>query len=267
MTLHFTASEQAEFETEQNRVHFGSNLGFLNAHNGLRRGSLHLVLGTTGGGKSTLVRTILRDLIFRPEKEFHVALWLSEEEVQDYRAQVAYGMPSHDRLLNTSAFSELCAENVSELRFFEWLEFNKPDVLIFDNITTSKFYNDRQVSEQGKFANKLKQATKRLNMATIVIAHTDAKATDSMGRLITINDIRGSKTISNLAEFAYILQRFELEKNFFPTIRTVKHRSQELIHNLYMLIYDNRLRSFSGDKAIEFKQFKEVFNARNKLDK
>lgn len=267
MTLHFTASEQEEFEKEQNKVHFGSNLGFLNAHNGLRRGSLHLVLGTTGGGKSTLVRTLLRDLIFRPEKEFHVAVWLSEEEVNDYRAQVAYGMPSHDRLLNTSAFSELGTEHVSELRFFEWIEFNQPDVLIFDNITTSKFYNDRSVSDQGKFANKLKQITKKLNMATIVIAHTDAKATDAMGRLININDIRGSKTIANLAEFAYILQRFELEKTFFPTIRTVKSRSQELVHNLYLLNYDKRIRSFSEDKAMDFKQFKEAFNARNKLDK
>jgi hypothetical protein len=114
---------------------------------------------------------------------------------------------------------------------------------------------------------KPKQVTKKLNMSTIVIAHTDAKATDSMGRLININDIRGSKTITNLAEFAYILQRFELEKSFFPTIRTVKHRSQELVHNLYMLNYDSRLRSFSGDLAIDFKKFKEVFNARNKLDK
>lgn len=266
MTLHFTDQEREELEKKQNEVHFPSTLGFLNAHNGLRRGSMHLILGTTGGGKSTLIRTILRDLVFCKESEFHVSLWLSEEEVEAYRTQVAYGLPSHDRLLNTSAFSEL-SDDVSEKMFFEWIEFNAPDVLIMDNITTSKFYNDKPVAEQGKFATKLKKMTLKMNMATVVVAHTDARATDSMGRMINLNDIRGSKTIGNLAEFAYILQRFEVGSGFFPSIRVVKHRSQDLVHSLYSLQYNNKLRSFSGDCALEFKKFKEIFNGRNKLDK
>lgn len=267
MTLHFTPEEQKELENAQKEVHFQSSLGFLNAHNGLRRGSVHVILGTTGGGKSTLVRTLIRDLVFTKSSDHHVAIWLSEEEVKDYRAQAAYGMPSHDKLLNTSALSELEIDNCSEMYFFEWLEMIKPDVLIMDNITTSKFYNDRSVPDQGKFAMKLKNMTKKLNMATIVIAHTDAKAHDSMGRLINLNDIRGSKSIANLCEFAYILQRFEVGETYFPTIRCVKHRSQDLIHNLYFLEYDKRVRSFTGDKHLDFKKFKEMFNARNKLDK
>lgn len=264
MTLHFTSDEQAEFEKKQRETHFHSKLGFLNAHNGLRRGSMHLILGTTGGGKSTLIRTILRDLVFCKESEYQIGVWLSEEDVDEYRSQVAYGVPSHDRLLNTSAFSEL-RENTSELLFFEWIEMNHPDVLIFDNITTSKFYNDKSVSDQGRFVTKLKTITKKLNMATIVVAHTDAKATDAMGRLININDIRGSKTITNLVEFAYVLQRFEVGSGFFPTIRIVKHRSQDLIHGLYSLQYQKETRAFSSDLAIEFEKFKEMYDARKKL--
>lgn len=267
MTLHFTSDEQQQLEKEQREVHFPSSLGFLNAHNGLRRGSFHIILGTTGGGKSTLVRTLIRDIVFCKEKEFHVALWLSEEEVKDYRTQVAYGVPSHDRLLNTSALSELELSDSSEMYLFEWLDMIKPDVFIFDNITTSKFYNDKNASDQGKFVTKLKNIAKKLNIAMVVVAHTDAKAHDAMGRLINLNDIRGSKSISNLCEFAYILQRFEVGEMFFPTIRIVKHRSQDLIHNLYFLEYDKRIRAFTGDKHLDFKKFKEMFNARNKLEK
>ena len=269
MSLHFTEEEQGQYETELREIHFHSSLGFLNSHNGLRRGSLHLILGTTGGGKSTLVRTLLRDLIFNPKNDLQIAVWLSEETVKDYKRQVAYGMPSHDRLLSTNAYSELdsSGRHDKKLAFFEWLEFYKPDVLLLDNITTSSMYNDKSAAEQGAFASKLKELTTKLNMATVIIAHTDAKATDSMGRLININDIRGSKTLGNLVEFAYILQRFEINESFYPTIRIVKHRSQELTHALYYLQYDNRLRSFKGDLAIDFKKFKEMYGQRNRLDK
>lgn len=269
MSLHFTEEEQAKYEAELKEIHFHSSLGFLNSHNGLRRGSMHLVLGTTGGGKSTLVRTVLRDLIFNPKNDVQVGVWLSEETVKDYKRQVAYGMPSHDRLLSTNAFSELdgSTKMSKKLTFFEWLEFYKPDVLLLDNVTTSAMYNDKSAAEQGAFAAELKEKTTKLNMATVIIAHTDAKATDSMGRLINLNDMRGSKTLGNLVEFAYILQRFEINDGFYPTIRVVKHRSQELMHSLYYLQYDNRLRSFKGDLAIDFKKFKEMYGQRNRLDK
>jgi ABC-type iron transport system FetAB ATPase subunit len=267
MTLHFTNEEQELIEKEKREVHFQSKLCFLNAHNGLRRGSMHLVLGTTGGGKSTLIRTILRDLLFVKDAEYQVAVWLTEEDLKDYRAEVAFGLPSSDRLLNSHAISELEGDHITELYFFEWLEMIQPDILIMDNITTSKFYNDKKPYEQSRFASKLKNITKKINIATVVVAHTDAKATDSMGRTININDVRGSKSIANLVEFAYILQRFELNETFFPTIRVVKHRSQDLVHSLFYLEYDKRFRLFSGDKAIDFNKFKEVYDARNKLGK
>ena len=265
-TLHFTAEEQADFEKESKEVQFRSSLGFLNAHNGLRRGSFHLVLGTTGGGKSTLVRTLLRDFLFKKENDgLSVALWLSEETVRSYKQQLAKSMPSHDILLNAHAQSEQEIINVKELSLFEWLNTLQPDVLIFDNITTSELYEAKKPDEQIRFAKKLKAFTQKTNCATILIAHTSAEITDSVERLLTVNDIRGSKAISNLTEFAYILQRFEVGETFFPTIRIVKHRSQDLVHNLYLLNYDKRIRAFRDDTAIQFDKFKEVFSARNKL--
>jgi archaellum biogenesis ATPase FlaH len=266
MTLYFTDKEQSEYEKELREIHFHSSLGFLNAHNGFRRGCLHLILGTTGGGKSTLVRALLRDLLFNKANDCHVGIWLSEETVADYRAQLAAGVPSHDRLLKTEAFSELEAIDLGELKFFEWIEFHRPDIMLFDNITTSKFYMDKRPHEQAAFATKVKNIAKRLNMAVVLVAHTDANVSDSQKGLININQIRGSKTICNLVEFAYILQRFAVGEGFFPTIRVVKSRGQNLLHSLYMLKYDERLRSYSSDSALNFEKFKEVYANRNRLD-
>ena len=266
MTLYFTESEQGEYEKAMREVHFHSLFGFLNAHNGFRRGCLHLILGTTGGGKSTLTRAILRDLIFNKENNAQIGVWLSEETVDDYKIQLAQGVPSHERLLKTEAISELETAHLSEMVLFEWLEMVRPDVVLFDNITTSKFYMDKRPHEQAAFATKIKNITKKLNIAMVLVAHTDASVSDSQRGLININQIRGAKTICNLVEFAYVLQRFAVGDGFYPTIRVVKSRGQNLIHSLYMLKYDERLRSYTSDVAINFEKFKEVYAQRNRLD-
>lgn len=268
-SLFFTPEEQRAYEARLQEIHFHTKLGFLNSHNGLRKGCLHLILGTTGGGKSTLIRTLLRDAIFNPKNDMQTNLLLSEETVKAYKAQVAFGMPSHDRLLSTAVLSELEMKgNLQKKKktIEEWLRFYQPELFVYDNVTTSIGYNDRQAREQGEYILWLKELTTELEMATVLVAHTDANANDSMGRLININDIRGSKTIGNLVEFAYILQRFEIEQGYYPTLRTVKHREQELVHSMYYLQYDPRLRAFSGDLAIEFKKFKEMYKKRNRLD-
>lgn len=267
-TLHFTEEEQKQYEESNKEIHFHSTLGFLNAHNGLRRKCLHMILGTTGGGKSTLVRTLIRDIIFNPKNDPSVGIWLSEENTADYKAQIAFGMPSHDRLMKAQIISELeIKDKNKKLTFREWVAFYQPDVLIFDNVTTSSMYNDKASGEQSEFITLLKELALEFNMAVVIVAHTDAKATDSMGRLINLNDVRGSKNLPNLCEFAYILQRFEIGNMYFPTIRVEKHRGQELVHKLYQLHFDNRLRSFRGDTAIDFKKFKEMYGQRNRLDK
>lgn len=265
-TLFFTTEEQAKYEADMREIHFVSSLGFLNAHNGLRRGAVHLVMGTAGGGKSTLIRTLIRDFLFKKENtKFTLGLALSEETISSYRAQISYGMPSHDVLLNTVAISEIEMKVWNKKMFMEWIRMYMPDFLVFDNITTSRFYMDMSPKDQANFAMELKNITTEINCATLLVAHTDAHITDGIERLIHMNDIRGSKSIVNLVEFLYILQRFEIGTSFFPTIRTVKHRSQDLVHSLYSLQYDPKIRQFTGDNPLNFDKFKEIFNERNKL--
>lgn len=265
MTLYFTKDEQEEFSASLKLKNFSSSFGFLNSHNGLRRGCMHLLVAGTGAGKSTLTRSLIRDFLFNKENRFTLALWLSEETVREYKTLFSLNSPSHEVLLNSVAYSELDSGHCSELAFFEWLNTHRPGVLIFDNITTSKFYMDKRPQEQAVFATKLKSILKSNNTAGVIIAHADSQQTAQRGGLLDLNNIRGSKTICNLTEFAYVFQTFTSGSKKLTTIRTVKNRSQQVIHDLYALNYNPLLMAYENDTPLEFKKFKDAYDARNKL--
>jgi hypothetical protein len=265
MTLYFTEKEQIEFEAAQKRTHFSSNLGFINATNGLRRGSMHLFIAGTGGGKSTLTRTLIRDLLFHRDNDPIICLWLSEETIQEYKAMFALSNPPSDRLLNTNAYSEQDNQGSTEMHLFEWIEMISPDIFVYDNITTSKFYDGKRPDQQATFAARLKNVFKKVNCAGVVIAHADAQQTQQRGGLLDLNNIRGSKAICNLTEFAYLFQTFKTAKATHSILRIAKSRSQHVIHDTYLLNYEPKLMSYLSDTAIPFEKFKEAFNERHKL--
>ena len=265
MTLFYTPEEAKTFEASLREVHFHSKFGWINSHNGFRRGNMHLLIAGTGAGKSTLTRAIVSDIVLNKENNCTIAVWLSEETVDEYKALFSLSKTSNEKLLCTEANSELEITELSELFFFEWLDFVRPDILIYDNITTSGFYVDKTPSEQAKFATKLKKKLKELKCAGIIIAHGDSRQTDQKGGLLDINHIRGSKTICNLAEFAYAFQTFSSENSKCTSLRIVKSRSQGVIHSTYLLKFDQTTRSYISDVAIPFSEFKEAYDARNKL--
>lgn len=265
MTLYYTSEEAKSFEASLRLIHFHSKFGWPNSHNGFRRGNMHLLIAGTGAGKSTLTRAIALDIVLHKENDCTVAVWLSEETVDEYKALFSLGKASNGKLLSTSANSELDVTDLSELMFFEWLHFVEPDVFIYDNITTSSFYVDKTPPEQAKFARKLKKTLKELNCAGIIIAHGDSQQTQQRGGLLDINNIRGSKTICNLAEFAYTFQLFVSESAKAAFLRIVKSRSQRIIHDTYLLKYDPSSMSYVGDIAIPFSEFKKANDERNKF--
>jgi hypothetical protein len=265
MTLHFTETEQQQYEASLKEIHFHSALGFVNSTNGFRRGNMHLFIAGTGAGKSTLTRTIIRDLLFNKSNSVRVCVWLTEETITEYKTIFSLGVVSHDVLLNTNAYSQQDNQDVTEFYFYEWLRSHTPDVVIMDNITTSKFYEGKRPDEQARFASKLKNILKELNCAGIIVAHADSQQTNQKGGLLDINNIRGSKTICNLAEFAYLIQVFKTPKAIYSTLRIAKSRSQEIVHDTYILNYESTTKSFINDTAIPFDRFKDVYNQRNKL--
>jgi len=267
-TAYYTAQQQEEMALMSKTVQIKSSYAFLNAHNGLRKGFTHVVLGTTGGGKSTFVRSLIRDVLFGNSAKQKILFWATEESHEECLTEMSFGLPSCDALNSVSIFSEsdeLMSEKEYILYLTSLIEERQPDVFIMDNITTSAMYEGQSVRQQGAFSKHLKRICKINNVALVIIAHTGAEVSDNMPRLINENDIRGGKQIVNLCEFLYILQRFQIGESFFPTLRVKKHRGQDVDATMYSLSYDKHTRSFKNDNPIPFDRFKEMFKNRNVL--
>jgi predicted AAA+ superfamily ATPase len=76
----------SDFEIEmhsklKDRTEFPSRYQFLKAHNGIRPNCLHGLMGSTGCGKSTLVKCIIAEAASGKR----VLVWISEENVVDYQ--------------------------------------------------------------------------------------------------------------------------------------------------------------------------------------
>lgn len=265
---YFSLDQQEEYLKLNEKIEFKSKLGFLNSHNGLRRNKTHLFLAPTGVGKSTFVRTLVRDVIFN-NKDSKVFIWLTEETVEEFKSQLSYGLPSHEILNNIEIASEQeseLEESTLKLWLEDYISMTEPDVVICDNITTSKLYAEKRVSEQSKIAHWFKRLANYGN-ALFLIAHTGAEVRENQSRLIDENDIRGSKAITTLVEFMYILQPIWINQTLNQFLKIKKHRGQDLMHGLYRLNYKKDLKAFQNDVSVDFDKFKEAFSQRNKLGK
>lgn len=263
-----TKGETATRRAIVNNVEIKSCFNFLKSHNGLRPGKLHLAIGTTGSGKSTLVRALVLDIL-KNNPEQSLVLYLSEENEEDLRDEFSQANVTFEKPVNLFVLSEDQHANASASDLLNLIEnkvkTSKATVLIFDNITTSLAYNDQSPSDQFKFISKIKTLTKKLNIATLLIAHTNSQTSDNSNQLIKETDIRGSKSIVNLVEFLYIIQRFQIKEFYFTAIRIIKHRGQNITASVFRLVYQKAIRSFENDKEINFETFKEAFRERNHL--
>lgn len=262
------AEERDTIEHYSNRIYFDSNFKFLNTHKGLRPGEIHTFLGTAGGGKSTLMRTILIDML--ENTDVKILLLLSEEDRVEFLVQFNKSGYKHKlERLHIISELDLMEKHKSNRLMWDAIRFHmkefKPSIFMYDNITTSKMYMDLTVKQQGEFCIGLKTMCKRVNIPFLIVAHANAQVSDSVNRLIEMNDIRGSKSIVNLSHFFYIMQRFHTPEGIFPTLRITKHRSQEAKCKLFSFKYVDKRRIYCQDIEVDFKRFKEVFKSRNVL--
>lgn len=259
--------EAARLQEDSRTVHIHSKMGFLNAHNGLRPGCIHTLMGMSHAGKSTMVRTLVRDFAFhqdnaRAKLKMHIRL--SEESIEDFRKELSYGIPEHERMFDITISSEM-EDNLNQFGLQELIATQQPDVLIYDNVTTSRYYGSKRPNEQAAWCTWIKRLSKDLKIATVLVAHTGTEITENLSRLINMNDLRGAKDLVNLSEFFYVFQRFEIKDTYYPIIWVSKHRGQELINKYYYLEYAPAVRSFIRDQAINFEQVKGNYAKRNRL--
>lgn len=272
----YTVEYLKVLKTQKKARDLRTSFAFLNAHNGLRKGKLHVFMAPTSGGKSTLGRSLLFDALDN-NPDLNVFIYLSEETEDSFLKELADSDYSNqkglDRLTVYSEIDESNPINADRLLFL--LEENNTDLLLLDNITTAHFYQDQPTRVQGMVVNKLKNVCAKMNIPVIVMAHTGAEVTDNMRRTIESNDIRGSKGIVNYTEFLYVLQSFHgeiydtlLRKNtskIFPCLFIKKFRGEHVSHKLFFLKYQDQKRIYESDREMEFQEFKNLFKSRNYL--
>lgn len=257
-------------ERENKRVFFfKSGIPFVKNHYGFRPGKMHMVLSRTSGGKSTLMRTLIADVLkFNPTKKIGVIL--SEETETEFFVELTEGRTDlESQVEKISCLEELALRKFSIDEYLQKMQSfiveNEIDICFYDNITTSYFYDNRPPKEQSDYVSIIKSLTKKLNIPMVSIAHTSSSITAETKRLIGPEDVRGNKAIANLMEFVYVMQVFVVRDTPAQYIQVPKKRGYDL-GGLYRLIYNSKTKTFSNVLKIDFEEMKESYNNREKLN-
>jgi thymidylate kinase len=249
--------------TAKKKVFVGSRYEFLNAHKGIRPNGLHGLMGSTGSGKSTLIKCIIAEAAVQRK----VLIWLSEETVTEYQEMINSLDSSVLENLYFVEEKEISEEfKLNQSDFFEYfeqmLEQSGCEIVFIDNVTTSAFYNQRySLNGQMRAAEFLRDIPKRKSVAVFFVAHTHSAITDNYAKVINAEDIRGSKELPLNTEYLYILHKFTQNDKQYNIIRVAKYRHHEEAAGWYALKYEKG--SYIGDSKIPFTLVNKIFKSRD----
>ena len=252
-----------DFEIEihkklKNHSEFPSRYAFLSAHNGIRPNCLHGLMGTTGCGKSTLIKCIIAEAASGKR----VLVWLSEENVVEYQELISEldksVLPNILFIEEKELPNEYKESQEDFFAYFEQMtEEAEADLVFIDNITTSCFYNQRfGFNGQQRTAEFLINFVKR-KCAVFYVAHTRSEVTDNYAKVATPEDMRGSKELPLVTEYMYIIQKFTTEDKQFNVLRVAKYRHHEGANGWYALKYEKR--AYIGDSKVPFSVINRIF--------
>lgn len=243
-----------------------TNFNFLNDHFGLRPGCIHLLLGETGKGKSTLCRSIAQDYSLSNQK---IIYYSAEETLESF----SLGLDAKDGIEENIFFisekklqekySNFGADMVLKIIKSQLAE-HKSKLLFYDNPTAGRLVSD--LKSQEKLYNGLR-AIADSGVALLIPVHTSSNKQRNF--LTDPSDVRGSKHISNIADYFYAFYNFnftfEGEDKIFSAIHTIKSRFHNSGGNFYCMNYDKNLRKYTHDYKIKFDKFLEFWKKRQKL--
>jgi len=265
-------AEIVDFESKNRSVYYESQFEWLMATYGLRPEMLIGLMGTTGSGKSTLMKSVIAEVA---NKEITL-VWLSEETVQEYQAGIRRAAILMDlnaekcmanlRFIEEKNLDEFFVKDSADLfaMFSDMIIESGAKVVFIDNLSTSNFYTDEiGVKGQGVSAMFLSKVTKKLKITVMYAIHTTKHVHDNMDRLITKEDVRGSQKVVILSEYFYIIQKFTVNEKVYPLMRIDKHRHHQVDKKFYILGFDKRCYRF--DESIEFEFINKIFMKRDHL--
>lgn len=247
-----------------------SRFAFLADHYGFRKGCFHVLLGTTGSGKSTIMRSLLVEMLEAGKK---VLIYSCEEMVEDFETSFSYlSAPVSTKTLRVFHESDMLqrtggSKNIK--KFVDQLEMAiaefGADILIFDNITTSDYYE--QNPNGAETAKRLSMLCTQSKIPFLVVAHT--ASTVKEGTFFDSSSVRGFRTVTNKAQYVYCYFRLrenlgehERVASFIYTDKSRNHT--EASKACYRISFDPTVRIFSGDHKISYATFKKFFKSAQK---
>ena len=248
---------------DASKIYFNCKFNFINQHNGIRPNKFHLFVAPTHVGKSTFVHSLIESLIMDNDN-IKILLVLTEETIHDFESAISLFIKDFKKI-NECLRVMVEDSNESEediMQYYqEAIEMHNPDIFFIDNITTSKLYISKTPSEQDAVATWLKTLTMKTTL--FAIAHTNGNNYNT--EMLDETHIRGSKTITNLVEFLYVMQPVRLNDSLYQYIRVIKHRGQSMLNSFFLLDYNKKTRTIKSDRPVEFDDFKSAFKLRNRL--
>ena len=247
--------------------HFRSKFAHLMIHNGFRPCELHTFIAEKGGGKSTLVRAWVVELLAQGKK---VYIRLSEEYAQSYRDDIV------------TFFSEATGEMTKNLFIDSELELPPKElgpgymaalkariirsgaqILILDNFTTSDLSRTTPAAQE-RLAVELRRLAHDSDIPVIVVAHTE-KGFDKNRGIATGDNIRGNMTLSNTAGYIYTLTVYHSLPGK-PTVLFIDkaRHHPEANKRIFFLTYDQQLSTYTRDCMATREDLKEIMKEAKK---
>jgi len=245
-----------------------TRFNFPKEFNGWRPGMIHTFLSHTGGGKSTLAKTIILDAHDENPDNGNILIWLTEEYKNIWEGHFFKGLePEKYPRLKIFSERDFFLDGINKksdmLRYIIGkIRSENINLIIIDNITTSIFYGD--LDEQREFAQIIATQFPR-NIPKIVFAHTNSSYKPYGREMMDEMHIHGSKELPKISEVFYCLTIFNNKEDRFAFLRCTKNRFHETKTNFFFLDYCKEEKKYRMDAPRDFEGFKSAFKSRNTL--
>ena len=257
----------------------GSRFKFINAHNGLQKGHIHVLLGRTNKGKSALILEIILE---NAMNNITSLLFLSEGLKEDLRTQIDSLLKlkkvppdDHQRVrqrIQIVTENDFAGSGHNEpIRWINALTRIADDIgaeiVFIDNISGIRFGNTTPM-EQVEFIKYLNESTQRINAVMFIAVH-QSKLTEDDSEL-SIGNVRANQNFTSLPSYVYGLNDFTNLEKEKRVVSILKSRNfGDAIGKYFELTYKSIKREghYTKDKEIPKNLAKTLFINNKKFSK